>query len=76
MVNGQFVGQYDSSLETQTLTVLSTSKLFLESSVPEYLLFALHSVPEGVVLVDLLNRFVHPTKSDPILRHRWVCLLS
>ncbi|XP_064405136.1 box C/D snoRNA protein 1-like [Halichondria panicea] len=29
-----------------------------------------HNVPEGVVLVDLLNRFVHPTKSDPILRHR------
>ncbi len=70
MVTGQFVGQYDSSLETQMLTILSTSKLLLESSVTEYLLFALHSVPEDTVLVDLLNRFVHPTKSDPILRHR------
>ncbi len=32
----------------------------------------IYSVLEDTTLIDLLNKFVHPTKSDPIFRHRWV----
>ena len=30
------------------------------------------SVSEVTVLRDLLDRYIHPSSSDPIARHRWV----